>query len=572
MLFILVFLSLSGFFAENDSSSFPLQSIDGADMSLYSIYEDCYESDIDKSMTYAEVFLEGIDSSAVNLEVAMMCDRLSEWYYKDKNDFLSAIRWKNRALSQYVSLGHEKDAGDVRYGLAKLYYRRGEFHLSLRYLTESLPVFVKHSDTVSVMECHNLLGGVYFACGDYGSAFDYFQKYAEESRARNDSVRLCVALNNLAAYYSIKEDTLRTVKFIEEAIDISRRINDSLMICRSYLNLSSLNINNGRLADAEECLLAARGLTDNLSFKGQYWFNWCLLLRKQGNIDAANDSLVKAVECFTKLGDDIELRKCYSLMINNYGLISDTLAMCRAAWDYYNVSERISGMEADVQLFQYQNEIIRQKETEKKVERRAIINIYITVSLCALSLICMGIWLYARNRSFVMRRKEDELEKQILLNKKNEQELNSKNEILEIKKLEQYKTERIVLEMTDRFRELCRETKDKTTCNKIMQICSEISHSIEKDMDEINNYIPEFNSVFFQRLLKDFPDLTVNERRLCALLNMNLSTKEISEITRQSTHSINIARGRLRNKLGLKGSQLSLYEFLATYSSFGDVL
>lgn len=49
-------------------------------------------------------------------------------------------------------------------------------------------------------------------------------------------------------------------------------------------------------------------------------------------------------------------------------------------------------------------------------------------------------------------------------------------------------------------------------------------------------------------------------------LNMNLTTKEISEITRQSPHSINIARARLRSKFNLTGKETSLQEFLSRYN------
>lgn len=81
----------------------------------------------------------------------------------------------------------------------------------------------------------------------------------------------------------------------------------------------------------------------------------------------------------------------------------------------------------------------------------------------------------------------------------------------------------------------------------------------------MGRYVPVFNSDFYKRLIQDFPNLTVNERRLCALLSINLSTKEISGITRQSSHSINVARSRLRNKLGLSDSSVSLQEFLSKY-------
>ena len=43
---------------------------------------------------------------------------------------------------------------------------------------------------------------------------------------------------------------------------------------------------------------------------------------------------------------------------------------------------------------------------------------------------------------------------------------------------------------------------------------------------------------------------------------MNLSTKEISNITHQSVGSINVARSRLRQKFALTDSDTSLIAFL----------
>jgi DNA-binding CsgD family transcriptional regulator len=56
---------------------------------------------------------------------------------------------------------------------------------------------------------------------------------------------------------------------------------------------------------------------------------------------------------------------------------------------------------------------------------------------------------------------------------------------------------------------------------------------------------------FYQRLNEMFPDLTPNEKKLAAFLRLNMTTKDISAITYQSTDSIKIARSRLRHKLGL---------------------
>lgn len=551
---------------QSDTAGISLLDIPGADMAVYSLYQDYLAHDYDKAMEYAEIFLNALDTSVSDPEIGHMCGKLSEWYEKDRSSFSTAIMWRQEALMHYEKSGMVTEAAAARHSLAKLYYAKGEYHYSLRYLTDALPVFEEQSDKLAVMECHNLLGGVYFACGDYDRAYDYFQTYAREAKDAGDSLRYCVALNNMAAWYSIKKDTVKTGRLIEEALNICAKLNDTMMMCRSWLNLSSFYINDGRYSDAVNCLYAARGmLGGSTSYCGQYWLNWGILLRKTGNPVAANDSLAEAVRCYSAGEYEEELLKCYNLMIDNYDCLSDTMSMYNALWQYHELAERISDKETGLQLFQYQNEIIRRKEIEKQVEASALKKVYVSVSLCIMAVVGMGVWLYGRNRTFHMRRKEDELEKQILINKQNEQEIRSKNEILEIKKLEQYRMERMIDEMNGKFHSLCNETKDAGIRDSIMRICAEVRNSMEMEMSEIHNFVPEFNSELFKKLLKDFPDLTVNERRLCALLHMNMSTKEISEITRQSPHSINIARGRLRSKLGLKGSKLTIQEFLSTY-------
>lgn len=100
-----------------------------------------------------------------------------------------------------------------------------------------------------------------------------------------------------------------------------------------------------------------------------------------------------------------------------------------------------------------------------------------------------------------------------------------------------------------------------------MCLSGEMSGDNGKNLwEEIGRYVPEFNSDFYKNLIKDFPSLTTNERRLCALLNLNMSTKEIAMMTHQTPHSIKIARYRLRSKLNLSGSKMTLQEFLSRYN------
>jgi CheY-like chemotaxis protein/DNA-binding CsgD family transcriptional regulator len=80
--------------------------------------------------------------------------------------------------------------------------------------------------------------------------------------------------------------------------------------------------------------------------------------------------------------------------------------------------------------------------------------------------------------------------------------------------------------------------------------------------NELEWHFERMNDDFFNKINTRYPTLTANERKLCAYLRLNLSTKDIAAITNQSVRSIEIARTRLRQKLGLKGSDEDLNNFL----------
>jgi PAS domain S-box-containing protein len=72
--------------------------------------------------------------------------------------------------------------------------------------------------------------------------------------------------------------------------------------------------------------------------------------------------------------------------------------------------------------------------------------------------------------------------------------------------------------------------------------------------------------VFYKRLMEMFPDLTPGERKLCALLRLNVSSKDIAAITFQNPQSVDMARYRLRKKLNLTGED-NLVDFLTKIDS-----
>ena len=87
--------------------------------------------------------------------------------------------------------------------------------------------------------------------------------------------------------------------------------------------------------------------------------------------------------------------------------------------------------------------------------------------------------------------------------------------------------------------------------------------SDEKIWKEFALRFKETNNDFYEKLLAKYPDLTQNELKLSAYLRLNMTSKEISELTGQRTLTLEGARYRLRKKLGISGSDNNLVTFLS---------
>lgn len=76
--------------------------------------------------------------------------------------------------------------------------------------------------------------------------------------------------------------------------------------------------------------------------------------------------------------------------------------------------------------------------------------------------------------------------------------------------------------------------------------------NLEKERKSLYNYIKDININFYKNLENKYPNLTDKEKRLCALLRLNLSSKELASILGISFKSVEVNRYRLRKKMKLK--------------------
>lgn len=97
---------------------------------------------------------------------------------------------------------------------------------------------------------------------------------------------------------------------------------------------------------------------------------------------------------------------------------------------------------------------------------------------------------------------------------------------------------------------------------KIIQVIMSDFKQISRrtNWNEFELLFQKVHSSFYENLNESFPNLTANERRLCAFLKLNMSNKDIANITFQSEEALKKARLRLRQKLGIdRDTNLVIY-------------
>ncbi|KXX67285.1 two-component regulator propeller domain-containing protein [Flammeovirga sp. SJP92] len=120
-----------------------------------------------------------------------------------------------------------------------------------------------------------------------------------------------------------------------------------------------------------------------------------------------------------------------------------------------------------------------------------------------------------------------------------------------------------LVDQIDKKLEDLQQSNDPISKNKISSIRREIkqAENIENDWKTLNTLFSEVHQNFAQKLKENHPDLTEGNLRLCNLIKLNMSSKDIAAILGISLNSVKVARKRLRKRLGLEIDD-SLEEYL----------
>ncbi|MBR6749615.1 MAG: hypothetical protein IKM10_03870 [Bacteroidaceae bacterium] len=441
-------------------------------------------------------------------DIARIYNNIGAAYYP--TDIEKSKEYINKSLKINSKIGDKQELFINYNNLAAINVKLNAFDEALDYALQALQMVDKeeHSDMYHSMQCN--IGSLYLQKGEIYLAISYINNakdFFEKSHNYSELVTIYTLLIEAYEKSGIDSEAAKCVSTIEN--DLLHKISNSEVESKAHITLSDFYKRSNNYVKAYDHLKEATAL---------------------------KDSLVKAND----------KRK-----VNNLERIYDNEQKLREN------AKAINNMQ------------ISKLKTDRTV----------TVIIIALiALIIIIIFLITLSQLQQKRHKANTqlVEQQIALQEKEnelqqikEQELNrvidQKNRELSSYALTFTKDNEFLEQLSEELKQLLlvKDPRDKEYKERIRNILSQVKQRCNTDnWQEFKYYFEQVHPSFYDRLEEISPGITQRQKRLCAMLYIGLSTKEISSITFREIRSIESARNRLRKKLEVPNEE-SIQEFLS---------
>lgn len=388
---------------------------------------------------------------------------------------------------------------------------------------------------------YNNISSVYYEQKAYQTTIDMLLKAVEINEQNKDKEKLFVNYNNLSAAYVGLKNYEKAIEYAFLALHQLSNLGDQdvkMLLQRNiasiYLILNELSLSEKYLSEVKN-YQEKRGQNHYLSDTYKLMGDLCA---KQKRIDLADIYYNKAIVIDKNKNHLAKVIKAYAQFCRQKGDLSAAYAWLDK---YILLKDSILESEDNTKLTSITDMYLDEQKLRTEEARQIVFmreRYMITVIVLVIVVLLTSCLIYMILRYFYRKRKL--LELQI-----SEQARTLTSVSLDILKREEMMT-CLIDELTLLQQEI--SPKSEKIRSKIRGI---ISDMLKQRGVEKKTYFEEMNLKFYNDLLKKHPSLTSRDLRLCGLIRLGLSTKEIADITCKEVRSVESARNRLRKKCNL---------------------
>lgn len=475
-----------------------------------------------------------------------------------------------------------KQATGVKYHIALMNYLNAAGRLS-------------SEDTKELLHLYVCIGASLEELGMKGMAMDYYVKGLNLATSPDYDSYRAMLMNNIGVVYIGVELYDKAIEYLTEAVEINKRAGNNDEIFLNYNNLSGVYEYQGDIDRAVDCSLKALSYIDSDKNAKQFYFmqvNMGMLYSKKGNYEIAASYLNNAIKHLerekfvpvlidgyislanvhiktnrldsariynAKALSKAEQSELHSVVINalrqqaQIAKATGDLAQATAAMERaYAMLDSIQTADNKQRMAEWEN-IYEITLRDGQDNASTIPAPYLIVGGAALALVAVGVAMAVGHRRHrdKARRLLGERDAEIADMRK---QLDQRNRQLTTYTLDKLKTNEYIEDVSEDLRGLLQEInpRDKGHKAHIQEVLKKLTQFNSQDSwQEFRCYFELVHPRFYQKLDEMYPDLTLKEKRLCAFLALELSTKDIASLTFREVRSVESSRNRLRKKMGI---------------------
>lgn len=524
------------------------------------------------------------DTQRVNI-----LNKLAVFHYNASPEKTAA--YAHQAITLADSLHYKKGIADSWFSQSLIYKLKEQNALQLELLMKSLKLHEELGDSISIANVSAEIGVAYHQQSDYQAARDQYLKTLEMYKSLKRLSGVAFILRRVGNLESENKNFERALKSYQLALSIERGINNPEGVANVLNNMGVVYSSQRNYPLAllyYDSALAIHKSINNLNRVPAAYHNQARAYMRMGQIDKALQTAKLGLPIARKLDNRAAILESTLLHAEIYSERKDY----KNAYEFLKESSRVKDSIMNERNFLRYARLKSIAETEEKEKEIVFLKkeqafasfrekiMYGTV--IAILFIAFLIFYYQRKNFKTKKALLDksheahqatqalmkvELENKNLTEKQLSADLEFRNKELLTFTLNLVQKNTILESVREAVHELMNST-DKDSNLKITKLIKTIDYSLEteKDWDEFRMYFEKVHSSFFENLKTHYPDLTQSDLKLCALISLNLSMKEMAELMGISPESVKMARHRLRKKLNIVTEE-NLSEFMATFKT-----
>lgn len=510
--------------------------------------------------------------------VQTMIDISSEYA---TNNIKNALQYCESASQLAEKTGNERLMALSIYNAGLIYFNAGLLEQSANNFYRYLEIEQNKKNDEAVVATLVNIGAIHLqmkqldkAGQNFEAALDILLRHRDSAKDSLQNNALATVYNNLGIVEKENNHFSKAEEYYLKGIEYTRgQPNRTYLLANLLNNLGMVNILENKYDAAFSNInesLALRIADNDKQGEASSYQNLALYYEKLNDDNKAKFYYYKALGIANQTGSNTLLESIYENIFNIYLRVQNADSalkyhiLLKEKNDLINMEETTKELTRQELTLQFQ-----EREKISKVEQKRIQQRYLFISVLTILITVIVGLLYYLSQSRLRRLQLENANSELatknlqLLKEQLETDLEQKNKELATNVMYQIKKNEMLENIVQKLLKHSPYFK-KDNQELIKNIVQDLEKATEDNIwDEFEMRFQHVHNGFYDKLNEVCPDLSPNERRVCAFLRLNMTTKEITSITGQSQRSIEAARYRLRKKLNLTNSEQGLIEFLS---------